>query len=129
MKFNKLLIATLFASAILVACRKDNKSNAALEGSWTGRYGFENEGLSEFYSFRIKPDGVLEEYGEAGMKIGTGRWTLENNIFSGYTISTLGSENKYSVIAAFDASGGKLSGNWGFGESTTDGGTWEMQKQ
>jgi len=131
MKIKGFLIATLIAATALVSCKKEsnNSSNTAIEGRWVGLYGFDNDKPSEFYSFQFKSNGVLEEYGETGNKIGVGKWKLENNVLTGYTISTLGSNNKYSVIAAYDAKNNKLLGNWGFDESTTDGGLWEMQKQ
>ncbi|HYF30939.1 MAG TPA: hypothetical protein VD993_07455 [Chitinophagaceae bacterium] len=121
----------LIASASFTACKKnsDKPSTAAIEGKWVGKYGFDDEAPSVFYSFVIKSNGVLEEYGESGLKIAEGTWKLENNIFTGTTHSLLGSNNEYSVIAAFDASKGKLDGNWGYDNSATDGGLWFMTKQ
>ena len=131
MRVAKFFIMMLIATAALTACKKDSSSSSdkAIEGKWVGKYGFDNEAPSEFYSFNIKPGGILEEIGQTGLKIGEGTWKLENNIFTGVTYSTLGSNSKYSVIAAYDQAKGKLLGDWGFDDSATDGGTWEMTKQ
>lgn len=131
MRIAKFFTMMLIASAALVACKKssDKPSNAAIEGKWVGKYGFDDEAPSVFYSFYIKAGGVLEEYGESGLKIAEGTWTLENNIFMGKTHSLLGSNNEYSVIAAFDAAKGQMEGNWGYDNSSTDGGLWSMTKQ
>jgi hypothetical protein len=132
MRAVKFFSMMLIASAAFTACKKDSSppaSNKAIEGKWVGKYGFDNETPSVFYAFQIKPGGILEEYGESGLKIAEGTWKLENNIFTGVTFSLLGSNNKYSVIAAFDQAKGKLLGDWGYDESVTDGGSWEMMKQ
>jgi hypothetical protein len=124
-------VMLMIASATMVACKKDNDkpSNSAIEGKWVGKYGFDSETPSVFYSFQIKAGGILEEYGESGMKIAQGTWKLENNVFTGTTFSLLGSNNQYSVIAAYNAAKGELLGDWGYDESVTDGGTWTMKKQ
>ena len=121
----------LIASATLMACKKgaDKIHNAAIEGTWVGKYGFDTETPDVFYSFKIKAGGVLEEYGESGLKIAEGTWTFDNNIFTGKTHSLLGSNNEYSVIAAFDPSKTKLDGNWGYDDNNTDGGLWFMTRQ
>ncbi|HEY0678894.1 MAG TPA: hypothetical protein VGD17_11450 [Chitinophagaceae bacterium] len=132
MRFVQFAIMIMLASATLLACKKDkasSTSNAAIEGKWMGKYGFDNETPAIFYGFNIKPGGVLEEFGESGMKIAQGTWKLENNIFTGNTVSLLGSNNEYSVIAAFNEAKGELLGNWGYDESATDGGTFTMKKQ
>lgn len=131
MSIAKFFTMLLIASATLMACKKssDKPSNASIEGTWVGKYGFGNETPDVFYSFKVKAGGILEEYGESGLKIAEGTWTLENNVFMGTTHSLLGSNNEYSVIAAFDASKSKLDGNWGYDDSNTDGGLWFMTRQ
>ena len=132
MRIVNFLFMSLVASLSLIACKKDSdkpSSNAAIEGKWVGKYGFASEAPSVFYSFNIKPGGILEEFGESGLKIAQGTWKLENNIFTGTTTSLLGSNNEYSVIAAFNQSKAEMQGDWGYDNSATDGGTWTMKKQ
>lgn len=131
MSIAKFFAMLLIASVSLTACKKssDKPSNASIEGKWVGKYGFDDEAPSVYYSFRIKSGGVLEEYGESGLKIAEGTWKLENNVLTGKTHSLLGSNNEYSIIAAFDPSKGILEGNWGYDNSPTDGGLWSMSKQ
>ena len=52
--------------------------------------------------------------------------TAYNDILSAHYEWTSGS--KYSVIGAFYKDQGKLLGDWGYGNSSTDGGTWQMTK-
>lgn len=133
MRIAKFLVMMLIASGSvsMISCSKSSgkPSNSAIEGKWVGKYGFDDDAPSVFYSFFFKAGGVLEEYGESGLKIAVGTWKLENNIIMGKTTSLLGSGNEYSIIAAFDASKGKLDGNWGYDDSNTDGGTWFMTRQ
>ena len=51
-------------------------------------------------------------------------WEIENNIIDAVYISTGGA--KYSLIGSFYPFDGKVLGNWGFDNSATDGGLWEM---
>ncbi len=132
MRSLKFLLITLVLSSAFIACKKDKHESppqTQLEGKWVGKFGFGNAAPSDFYSFNIKPGGILEELGETGLKTGVGTWKLEGNIFTGSTTSVLGTGSKYSVIGAFDQSKLKLDGNWGFDESVTNGGLWHMTRQ
>ncbi|HET9053169.1 MAG TPA: hypothetical protein VFM90_03295, partial [Cyclobacteriaceae bacterium] len=65
MRFVQFSIMIMLASATLLACKKDkapSASNAAIEGKWSGKYGFDTETPTIFYGFNIKPGGVLEEF-------------------------------------------------------------------
>lgn len=128
MKISKIILIALIAATGFVSCKKDKveKQTTAIEGRWVGTYVNEASGNSFYYSFNIKPGGIIEELNAAGQKLGQGTWELDNNILSANYSWTSGSQ--YSVIAAFYKEDGKLLGDWGYGDSATNGGTWTMQK-
>ena len=74
--------------------------------------------------FNIKAGGTIEELNSSGQKIGQGTWEIENDILTANYQWPSGS--KYSVIGAFYKDQGKLLGDWGYGSSATNGGTWQM---
>jgi hypothetical protein len=116
------MLLTLF-----VSCKKDKlEQQATIEGRWVGTYVNQSSGNSFYYSFNIKPGGVIEEINQAGQKIGEGSWEMSNDILTAEYNWTNGS--KYSIIGPFDKDKGKLLGDWGYGTSATNGGTWSMQK-
>ena len=128
MKISKIiLIAAVFLTGFM-SCKKDKaEQSTSIEGRWVGSYVNEASGNSFYYSFNIKPGGVIEELNAAGQKLGQGTWKLESNIMTAkYAWSSGGG---FSIIAAFNKENGKLLGDWGYGNSATNGGTWEMQKQ
>lgn len=130
MKFLKIACVTL-VMFLVFACSKSNDKPAAaasIEGIWAGKYGTGNNKPSSFYSFNIKSNGVIEELDANGAVIGTGTWKLENKILSATYKYLSPSTSKFSVLGAFNAEQGKILGNWGYGTSVTDGGTWEMTK-
>ena len=123
----------LLAVFTFAACSKSNSqppaTNQSIQGVWVGKFGTDNNNPTAFFSYNFKSGGVLEELTDNGQVKGTGTWKLENNIVSGYTINVLAPVgNKYSMIGAFNASQGKILGNWGYGSSSTNGGLWEMTK-
>jgi len=128
--------AILFVAVSIVSCKKnsddrpDSNPSAQIQGVWAGKFGTGNNNPTAFFSFNIKAGGILEELTATGQVKGTGTWKLENKIFYGYTINILDPiGNKYSVIGAYDASKGKILGNWGYEDEATDGGLWEMNKK
>lgn len=132
MKVSKIMFSVFMAMAALMSCKKDHDEikKTTIEGRWEGTYINDASGNSFYYSFNIKPDGVIEEINASGEKIGEGTWEIDsNNIFSAHYkwIPPTGHSN-YAVIGALYHETGKLLGNWGYGSSTTNGGTWEMQK-
>ena len=129
MKISKIILISALVLAGFTACKKDSDSSnkqTSIEGLWKGSYINDASGNSFFYSFNIKTGGVIEEVNSSGQKIGVGTWELENNILSAHYKWPGGSE--YSVLGAFNKEQGKLLGNWGYGNSATNGGTWEMTK-
>lgn len=130
MKISKLIIIAFVALTGFISCKKDKvekQSTTTIEGRWVGTYVNDASGNSFYYSFNIKNGGVIEELNAAGQKLGQGTWKLENNILSAKYNWTGG--NGFSILAAFNKDQGKLLGNWGYGTSATNGGTWEMHKQ
>ena len=128
MKFSKILLAIIAITTVLFSCSK-NKSDlppATIEGRWVGTYVNEASGNSFYYSFNIKPGGIIEEINSAGQKIGEGNWEIANDILTAEYSWTNGGD--FSVIAAFYKNERKLLGDWGYGNSATNGGTWQMTK-
>lgn len=128
MKISKIILIALVALTGFISCKKDKvEKQNTIEGRWVGTYVNEASGNSFYYSFNIKPAGVIEELNAAGEKLGQGTWKLENNILSAKYSWSGGSG--FSVLAAFYKVEGKLLGDWGYGNSATNGGTWQMHKQ
>jgi hypothetical protein len=129
MKISKIILIALVALTSIASCKKDKVEAkiTSIEGRWVGTYVNDASGNSFYYSFNIKPGGIIEELNSSGQKLGQGTWEFENNILTAHYSWTSGS--KYSVIAAFYKEDGKLLGDWGYGDSATNGGTWVMHKQ
>jgi hypothetical protein len=128
MKFSiSIFLVAIAAIAIFASCKKDKKDPVtAIEGRWVGEY-VNNSDQSYYYSFDIKSDGTIQEINGQGVVIGEGTWEMENNILTASYF--WGNGDKFSVIGSFHPELGKILGNWGYDESVTNGGTWEMVKQ
>jgi len=129
MKISKFILVAIAAIIGLASCSKDKADtaqNTIIEGRWVGTHVNNASGNTFYYSFNVKPGGVIEEINQSGQKIGEGTWKLENDILT--AAYTWPSGSKYSVIA-FYKSTAKLLGDWGYGSSATNGGTWQMNKQ
>ena len=128
------ILCLLFLPAFFVGCKKETTQSVptptdTIEGVWTGKYGFDNETPSIFFSFNIKPGGVIEELNSSGLSKGSGTWQLNGTTLTAHyqwkpPLSTI-----YSVSATFDKSKGELTGTWGYDNSATDGGKWTMKKK
>lgn len=132
MRVLKIALIALFTSGIFVACKKEKTEKPenpaqSIEGTWVGKYGFGNDAPSIYFSLKFKSGGVIEEIGSSGEVKGTGTWEMTGNTITAH-YSYVSNQNSFSLVAAFDASTGKLLGNWGYGSSATDGGLWEMTK-
>jgi hypothetical protein len=132
MNFSKIMFSAFVVIAALMSCKKDHDEikKTTIEGRWEGAYINDASGNSFYYSFNIKPGGIIEEINASGEKIGEGTWEIDsNNIFSAkYKWIPPIWHSTYTVIGALYHETGKLLGNWGYGSSATNGGTWEMQK-
>lgn len=127
----KKFLLVLLVAISFVACKKDNASAAAsIEGKWVGKFGNGENKPASFYSFNIKPGGIIQELNQNGEATGEGEWQLDSNNILFATYSTFPPNVKvYTVMGAFNAAQGKIAGNWGYDDSATDGGLWEMSKQ
>ena len=131
----KLFRFTIFSLALVltfVSCSKKDSDDStpasnSLDGIWTGKSVTESNNSTSFYSFQIKPDGTLNRLDEAGAVAGTGTWSVSNNIFEGTYKNT--NNAKFSVIGSYNKGLAKILGNWGYGNSVTNGGTWEMTRK
>jgi hypothetical protein len=131
MKLLRSTTLVFFFAIAFISCSKNDDSSApaseSFAGIWKGELESETTGEVIFYAFDIKANGVLNQIDEKGDVVGTGIWTASNNIFTG-TYNHVNKE-KYSVIGTHNKSLNKFLGNWGYGNSTTNGGTWQMSKK
>lgn len=131
MKFLKNAMFAMLASVLFIACSKDKDSTPApqtLEGRFVGQYKFTNSAPTYYYSLNFKAGGILEEINSSNQKIGEGTWQLNGSTMTASYHYTFGNQTAFSLSATFDGSLNKLTGTWGFDNSATDGGTFEMVK-
>ncbi len=130
MKFLKSITSVLLLLVVFSACKKDSDSTPSVtfQGMWQGKYGDDNDKPSVFFSLHFKAGGVLEEIDTDGSIKGTGTYTIDNNnVVTGHTVNIKAPVgNKYSYVAAFYPNHAKVLGNWGFGNSATNGGLFEL---
>lgn len=130
-------LALLIVSTLFVACKKDNDTPVEPNGTpgefsagvWQGKYGFGNETPNVTYIFNIKAGGVIEELNSQGNSKGDGTWALNGTTFTAQYQWKSPYFTKYKVVATYDKTTGKLTGTWGYDNSTTDGGKWNMTKK
>lgn len=130
MKILKLALVAILAIATLTSCKKNNDDSnitSGIIGRWEGK--FNEDGESFYYRLDIKPNGIVEEYGQDGGKLGEGDWSLDptTKIFMAYVDWSDGVA--FSMMGAFNDAQHKMTGNWGYDNSTTDGGTWQLSKK
>jgi len=128
MKFVKLSIIALLMPVCLLACKKDSKAASPVEGKWSGVYGNDNDIPTILYKLNIKPGGIIEEINAAGEVKGTGTWSLKGNTFVAHYQWKAPLNTFFTIAATFDPATNKLTGTWGFDNSATDGGKWEVIK-
>lgn len=137
MKLLKTLAMSIMLAATFVACKKDSDStptppspsSTGIEGKYTGKYGFEGEGLVDDFILNIKVGGVFQEIGtHSGAPTGQGTWKLNGNKLTANYKMLFSPFNEYSVSLTFDPATKKLTGTWGFDKSATDGGPMEVKK-
>jgi hypothetical protein len=132
MKFLKFTFLSLALVLTIVSCSKKSSDDAtpasnSLDGVWSGNSVTESGNTKSFYSFEIKPNGILNRLDETGAVAGTGIWSVSSNIFEGTYKNA--NNTKFSVIGSYNKSLAKILGNWGYGNSVTNGGTWEMSRK
>ncbi|MBC7904683.1 MAG: hypothetical protein H7Y27_14760 [Gemmatimonadaceae bacterium] len=131
MKILKQVVAIFFITVLLFACNKSSDGPApadpaSIAGVWTGKYGNDNSSPNIFFSLHFKAGGVIEELDQSGAVIGTGTWKVENNIITG--TYKWPSQTKFNIIGTYNSQLKKILGNWGYGNSNTDGGLYELAK-
>ena len=132
MQIRQLFFPAVLALLVFASCKKDKPAPAAIsiEGNWVGKSSILSGPFENHFSFKIKPNGVLERLDANGQKIGEGTWEFYSNntaITATYSLSAPPKET-FSVIANFDKTTGKLDGTWGKGANDYDGGYWFMNK-
>src|SRR5918993_3972152 len=132
MKSLKFTIVSFVFALTVAACSKSSKDDTppaptSLDGIWIGKYVTDADKSTAFYSFDIKPNGVLNRLDESGAIVGTGIWSIDNNIFQGTYKNA--SNAKFSVLGSYNKGVAKILGNWGYNNSVTNGGTWEMARK
>jgi hypothetical protein len=129
MKVLKTIMLALFATLTFMSCKKENNDPPVpptIEGRWEGLFGYGSQTPGSFFAFQIKPGGVLERINTDGTVTGTGTWSLSSTVFVG-TYLNVG--DTYSVAATYNAATGSLTGSWGYGANTGDGGLFELSKK
>lgn len=130
MKMLKLMLLLLVSTTTFFACQKDDEGQPTdtVEGLWIGNYGFGNDNPDIFFSFNIKPGGVIEEVNKNQGVKGTGTWELVGDQFTASYKWYAPYFTDYKVRATFDKAHGRLSGFWGY-DTDDNGGKWNMHKE
>jgi hypothetical protein len=138
MKFAKyfsiaLLITTAF---FFTSCSKNSddvqppaSTSQTVAGKWVGTYGFGNDAPTIYFAFNIKANGTIEELNKSGQSKGSGTWSLNGNAFTAKYTWVAPYNTVFSVAATYNAATKKLTGTWGYDNSSTDGGLWEQTQQ
>jgi len=133
MKRLKFLFLFVLGISLFSACKKDNPgppvTSSGIAGIYEGKYGLGSGTPVVFFSFNLKPDGILEELDETGAIIGKGIWTITGNTFYATSNYVPPSNNKYAIKATYNGATKKLSGTWGYVNNDANGGTWYMTKK
>ena len=129
MKFLKIAIVALLMPVIFFSCKKDKVDTVQpVEGNWVGLYGFGNDAPSISYKLNIKHDGIIEELNVSGQSKGDGPWSFNGNTLTAHYQWKPPMNTIFSISATYDPSTKKLTGTWGYDNSTTNGGKWESTK-
>ena len=131
MQLKQIFIAGLLAVITLASCSKKNdviKPVVPIEGKWIGKSSVLSDPYNSFYSFNIKPGGVLERLDADGAVTGNGQWAFYNGDVGITATYTLTGGATFSIIGTFDKINGKLDGTWGNGTKEYGGGYWYMNK-
>ena len=133
MKILKIAVLALFITTVFLACKKDHDqpiSNAAIEGVYSGKFGYDNGTPDEDFKFAVKPNGIFQELSvNSGNPTGQGTYTLNGNTLKATYKMLFSPYNKYSVSGTFNPSTGKITGTWGYADNASDGGKIDMSKQ
>jgi len=131
----KSMAMLMLAAFTFVSCKKNKDSvtppaTVAVEGSYTGKYGFGNDMPDTDQKYKIKAGGIFQEIGvNSNTVIGEGTWQMNGNTLTAKYTMNFSPYSKYSISATFDAATGKLVGTWGGENNPADGGKINMTKQ
>jgi hypothetical protein len=134
MKLLKFSIVALLMSVAFFSCKKDSDDiishNPApgIQGNWVGKYGFGNETPGIYYRFSVQAGGLIDELNSSGVSKGGGTWTLNGTTFTAQYQWKAPMNTIYKVVATYNEAAHKLSGTWGYGNSSPNGGLWEQTK-
>ena len=134
MKILTTAIIALCISAAFISCKKDHdqstNSNPAIQGIYSGKFGYGNDTPAEEFKFAIKANNVFQELSvNNGNPTGQGTYTLNGNSFTATYNMLFSPFNQYSVSGTFNPSTGKITGTWGYDNNPSDGGKIDMTKQ
>lgn len=120
-KIKSALVVIVLGTTALVSCKKENTVVPeqpapvvkTIEGSWTGKYGGNNEDPNEFFAFNIKADGVLEVKNQQDEVTGSGTWELvDEDMFKATYAYTQNPIMSYTLTAKYNKEAGTLNGSW-----------------
>ncbi|MEO6231631.1 MAG: hypothetical protein ABJB11_11450 [Ferruginibacter sp.] len=127
--FIKCFAAVMIFATFLASCKKDKEvtTSTSITGKWTGTFGAP-DAIEDPIGFNIKPNGVLETLDYAGVKNGEGTWQLNGATFTAHFIMGIPGPLTFSYIGTVETPV-KMSGAYGFNNSQTNGGFWQVGKQ
>ncbi len=121
-------VLSLLTVFLLTACSKSDDNKSGFEGTYVGKFGDEMETPAYHYMLRFKSGGQLERLDQNKTVIATGQWTRNGINVEGYYLF-LDDQSKFSFSGLYTDFDGKIIGNWGFGQSKANGGTFDIKKQ
>jgi hypothetical protein len=123
----------LFISTTFLACKKESDKPAtpnAVAGVYSGKYGLGSEDPDNNYTLNLKAGGTIEELGmSSGNPVARGTWVLNGTTLTAKYTMLYSPFNNYFLVAAFDASSGTFTGTWGYENSSTDGGKFQVSRK
>jgi|SRR6185295_9460517 len=135
MKLLNFAIIALLSTTSFIACNKNDSNTApapstnAVEGVYTGKYGFDNETPDKNYTLKFSGSNTIQEIGQSsGHPTGKGTYTLKGNHISASYTMLFSPYNDYFIEATYDATNKTITGTWGYNAGGTDGGKFSLHK-
>ena len=140
LKLSSLLAAVLLAFNVLPSCKKETvappvtqedpkEEEVPMLGYWEGTYSFGDGGINLYFAIEITSDSELTIVNSDKEVLGTGTWTVKDNIFTAHYAYDQSPEAVYSLAAKFDKAERTLSGSWGEGLDADSGDFYLKQQQ
>ncbi|MBC7901899.1 MAG: hypothetical protein H7Y27_00690 [Gemmatimonadaceae bacterium] len=112
--------AFLFVTMITLASCSKKKDDVVvppspMEGTWVGKWGFNNAVPANHFVLVIKNDGTLtvKEGNAINPNVGTGTWTLSESTFKATYSYTDSKDSKLALAAKLSDDKTQLAGSWG----------------